>query len=109
MGAIGLWVADAVHDSHLSVVPKVLDGAHAWAQPQFAIQLNHVDLFLVYSWAVVVVKFVFVWDDRVQIVVAPSELDNHKGSTVIIGDHVAPLEIGVASITRMSSIVHYCS
>ena len=77
MGAWGVGVADAVEHRHLALVVELLDRPHVGVEGHLVVDLDALFQVVAHRGAVVHVEGVVVGDDRVVVVVAAGELQDH--------------------------------
>ncbi|MPZ13269.1 MAG: hypothetical protein GEU73_02380 [Chloroflexi bacterium] len=78
MGEVGVWIADALHDSDLAGLIHLVDSAHRRVQSDVIGYGQHVRLVDAEGLPGLPVPVQPVGDDRVEAVVAPAHLHHHE-------------------------------
>ena len=84
-----VFVAHAVDDGDVALIVHIADCAHLRVQPYLVVKVKHLLLGNADRGAVVVVEFVVVRDDGVEIVVAARKLNNNHNRIFLRGGHFA--------------------
>ena len=89
--ARGVFVAHAVDDGDVALIVHIADGRHLRVQANLVVKMQHLLLRYADSGAIVVVEFVVVRDDCVEVIVAARKLDDdHHRIFLRFGHWFAP-------------------
>ena len=90
MGARRVSVPNPVDYSHVALVVKALYGLHFRMKAHLLVQAQHPVLGYPNRRAVVLVERVSVGDNRVQVVIAAGQLENHQDRIFLSAGHISP-------------------